>query len=137
MIWVFILAIIVWLLFKFTKEHNEHIRTHVTDFGGMDQKYCELIEFLQEAGMHITKLGSNSIELKNESESANCIMYYIGTTLEILFITNMKMLGCQEKKWRFPDGYPQEKMIEEIENYANWQVEQMIKASNQNMHSIE
>lgn len=135
MIWVFILAIIVWLLFKFTKEHNEHIRTHVTDFGGMDQKYGLLLEFLKGAGMHITKMGKNNIELK--SNNVNCLIYYIGTNLEVLLVSNIPQLGCQKKKWVFPDGYPQEKMIEEIDNYATWQVEQMIKASNQNMHSIE
>ena len=134
MIWILILAVIVWLLFKFVKEHNEHIQTHVTNYGGMDEKYSVLIEFLQGAGMHITKLGASSIELKNKAESANCVMYYIGTHLEILFITNMPLLGYQKKKWVFPDGYPQEKMIEEIDNYANWQVQQMMKVSDNSQY---
>ena len=47
----------------------------------------------------------------------------------------MPQLGCQKKKWVFPDGYPQEKMIEEIDNYATWQVEQMLKASENNQYT--
>ena len=132
MIWILILAVIVWLLFKFAKEHNEHIQTHVTNYGGMDEKYSILIEFLQGAGMHITKMGKNNIELK--SNNVNCLIYYIGTNLEVLLVSNIPQLGCQKKKWVFPDGYPQEKMIEEIDNYATWQVEQMVRTSENNQY---
>ncbi len=82
--------------------------------------------------MQITKMGKNNIELK--SNNVNCLIYYIGTNLEVLLVSNMPQLGCQKKKWVFPDGYPQEKMIEEIDNYATWQVEQMLKASENNQY---
>ena len=132
MIWILIVAVVLWLFFKFTKEQNKHIASHVTNYGGMEQKYDLLLEFLKGAGMQITKRGKNNIELK--SNNVNCLIYYIGTNLEVLLVSNMPQLGCQKKKWVFPDGYPQEKMIEEIDNYATWQVEQMLKASENNQY---
>ena len=128
MIWILIVAVVLWLFFKFTKEQNKHIASHVTNYGGNDL----LLEFLKGAGMQITKMGKNNIELK--SNNVNCLIYYIGTNLEVLLVSNMPQLGCQKKKWVFPDGYPQEKMIEEIDNYATWQVEQMLKASENNQY---
>lgn len=102
MIWILILAVIVWLLFKFAKEHNEHIQTHVTNYGGMDEKYSVLIEFLQGAGMHITKLGTSSIELKNKAESANCVMYYIRYTFRNLVYYEYAAVRIPEKEMGIP-----------------------------------
>ncbi|MCD8274239.1 MAG: hypothetical protein LUC96_04505 [Alistipes sp.] len=130
MIWILILAVLVWLLFKFAKEQNEHIQTHIVDYGGMDVKYAVLLGFLQNTGMHITKLGRNNVEL--DYAKTRCLIYYIGTNLEILLITNISGLGCFEKKWVFPDGYPENKMIEEIDSYADWRLEQLKQISRNN-----
>lgn len=42
------------------------------------------------------------------------------------------LLGNINKKWIFPDGYPQEKMIKEFENYVGWQIEQLQKVAQRN-----
>jgi hypothetical protein len=38
------------------------------------------------------------------------------------------MIGNYSKKWIFPDGYPQEKMIQDIENYCDWLKDRMMKS---------
>jgi len=37
----------------------------------------------------------------------------------------MAMLGTHKHKWSFPHNYPQEKMIEEIEEHMEWNTKQM------------
>ena len=47
MIWILIVAVVLWLFFKFTKEQNKHIASHVTNYGGMEQKY-DLLSLLSK-----------------------------------------------------------------------------------------
>ena len=47
----------------------------------------------------------------------------------------MPLLGSVNKKWSFPDGYPQEKIIEEIENYLTWQMSQLKKITENEPYS--
>ncbi|CCZ10961.1 putative uncharacterized protein [Odoribacter sp. CAG:788] len=57
---------------------------------------------------------------------------YVGVNLEVRMKGYMPLLGNINKKWIFPDDYPQEKMIEEFENYFNWQIEQLKKGAQNN-----
>ena len=57
----------------------------------------------------------------------NWTLDYIGNNLEVKMKGYMPLFGNINKKWIFQDGYPQEKMIEEIENFLSWQMEQFQK----------
>ncbi|MCL2860774.1 MAG: hypothetical protein FWF46_09635, partial [Oscillospiraceae bacterium] len=50
---------------------------------------------------------------------------YVGGNLEIEVKGIAPLIGNYSKKWKYPNGYPQEKMIEEVENYYNWQMQNL------------
>ena len=57
---------------------------------------------------------------------------YASNNLEVRMKGFMPMLGEINKKWIFPDRYPQQKMIQEIEDYMDWQMNQFQKAVKNN-----
>ncbi len=125
--WIIIIAIIIFIIYRFKKDHDEYVDTHLTQFGGMKEKYALLIAVLEFNGFKIQWSRKDIIELANSSSI--CTLTYIGNNLEVNLTQNIAILGHTKKKWIFPDGYPQEKMIEEMQNYAMWQLEQITKYS--------
>ena len=127
MLWIIIIAIVILIIYRIKKEHDEYVDTHLTQFGGMKEKYALLITVLELHGFKIRWSRKDIIELA--SSSSICTLAYIGDNLEVNLVQNSLVLGHTKKRWIFPDGYPQEKMIEEMQNYAIWQLEQIAKYS--------
>ena len=120
MTWAIIFLIIVGFIFYFSKkDYKENIDKNINPFGGMRVKYKVLIDFLVfEGGLNISKITNDRVELK--TNSAIWDLDYIGHNLEINMKALIPIYGNISKKWIYPDGYPQEKMIEEIKNYFDW-----------------
>lgn len=128
--WIIGIAIIGFIIYSINKDHKEHVQTHVSSFGGMQGKYSILINYLKSGGLQVLKVSQDSIILS--SNSMNWTLDYVGNNLEVRMKGYMPLFGNINKKWIFQDGYPQEKMIEEIENYLTWQMEQFQKTMKNN-----
>ena len=46
--WIIVIGIIVFIIYRLTKEHDEYVDKHITSFGGMRVKYKSLIDYLIE-----------------------------------------------------------------------------------------
>ena len=77
--WIIVIGIIVFIIYRLTKEHDEYVDKHITSFGGMR----------------------------------------VWATAQ----------WCRCPEWTYPSGYPQDKMIEEMENYMTWLMEEYQRLS--------
>lgn len=131
MFWIIIIAIIIFVIYQMNKEKNEDIDTHITSVGGMQTKYKILVAYL-------TTHPSSRIENQTKDSliiTCPTMIFYIdviGRELEILLKAKLQIVGDIKKKWKFPDEYPQEKIIEEIENYLTWQLQNIEKMATSN-----
>lgn len=130
MLWIIIIVVVGYVIYLVNKDHKEHVQTHVSNYGGMLEKYSILIKYLQSGGLRIQKVSTDSVILS--SNSMNWTLDYVGNNLEIRMKGYMPLYGNINKKWIFQDGYPQEKMVEEIENYMTWQMDQVQKSLKNN-----
>lgn len=128
--WIIGITVVGLIIYNINKDHKEHVNTHVSNFGGMMEKYGIVINHLKSSGLSIQKTTKDSVILS--SQSATWTLDYVGYNLEVRMKGYMPLLGNISKKWAFPDGYPQEKMIKEFENYFSWQIEQLQKAAQYN-----
>ncbi|MDR0982076.1 MAG: hypothetical protein LBM07_02375 [Culturomica sp.] len=128
--WIIGIAVVGFIIYSVNKDHKEHVQTHVTGFGGMQGKYGILIDYLKSGGLQVQKMTRDSVILS--SNSMYWTLDYVGNDLEVRMKGYIPLLGNINKKWVFQDGYPQEKMLEEIENYLTWQMNQLKKAGENN-----
>jgi len=124
--WVIAIIIVVFIIYLIRKGHNQDVETYVTNFGGMREKYKTLIEhFENEAGLKMTKLTKDHITLTGRS--IYCIDDLRGVT-HIRLYSSLPIVGKITKSWKYPSGYPQETMIQEIKNYLEWELLRMASA---------
>lgn len=128
--WIIGIAVVGLIIYNINKDHKEHINAHVSNFGGMMGKYGLVINYLKSSGLQVQKMTNDCVILS--SKSSTWALDYVGYNLEVRMKGYMPLLGNINKKWTFPDGYPQEKMIEEFNNYEEWQMEQLQKAAQHN-----
>lgn len=126
--WTIGIALLGFIIYLVNKEHKEHVQTYVGNFGGMQGRYSILIDYLQSGGLQIQRESKDSVILS--SNSMNWSLDYIGNNLEVKMKGHIPLLGNINKKWIFQDDYPQEKMIEEIDNYFTWKIEILSKVNN-------
>lgn len=92
-----------------------------------------IINYLQSGGLSVQKATKSSVILS--SQSMTWTLDYVGYNLEVQMNGFLPMLGKINHKWIFHDGYPQDKMIEEIENYMDWQFGQLVNAAHTNPYN--
>ncbi len=132
--WIIVtLGVIGLIIFIVNNDHNDHVKTHVSNQGGMITKYHTVVDYLKSSGMSVHKVTKDGIVIG--SKSMTWTLDYVGYNLEIRMQGFMPLLGSVNKKWAFPDGYPQEKIIEEIENYLTWQISQLKKITENEPYS--
>lgn len=123
--WFTVLVIVGIIIYKINKDYKEHVETHITRFGGMRKKYNLIVDYLLSNGLSIQKETKDGLVFS--SNSMTWMIDQVGYNLEIRLKGFMPFLGNYSKKWIFPSGYPQEKIIEEFENYSQWQMTQFIE----------
>lgn len=126
--WLIGVIVVGLIIYNINKDHKEHVQTHISNYGGMLEKYKVLITYFKSGGLSIQKVTKDSVVLS--SKSMMWTLDYVGYDLEVRMKGFMPLLGNVYKKWIFPGGYPQEKMIEEFENYIDWQMNQINKIIN-------
>ncbi len=127
--WIIIITVVAYIIYKIGKENKEDVQTGVTDYGGMKIKYEVLVNYLtQHPSSKITKLTSDRITIS--SPTATFDLDYVAGDLEINMRAFLPILGNIKKNWKYPDGYPQEKIITEIENYLDWKMDEYKELNN-------
>ena len=122
--WLIGIVIVGFIIYNLVKDRNEDVKAHVTNYGGMQEKYGILIEyFMQHPSSRITRLTSDHVAIS--SSAMTVWIDYVGGKLEISLKSTMPILGNISKKWKYPSSYSQELMIQEIENFLDWNMQQM------------
>lgn len=115
--WIILIVAIVFIIFSVRKDYNSNVDSNITKFGGMQVKYCVLIEYLKHSGLKTQKVTKDSVILSSGSVTLN--LDYVGHNLEVRMTGMSQSFGNISEKWIFRDGYPQEKMIEDINESIN------------------
>ena len=129
MFWtIMIVGVLGYILFSFFKERENMLKSQVDLKGGMAKKYQYLIsEMTGNGNARVEKVTRDHIQIR--SVSRNSITdYYISesfNSVEIRWVAQMSLMGIHKHQWTFPDNYPQDKMIQEIEEFMEWKSKQM------------
>ena len=114
--WISILIIVGIIVFKFLYDTNSS-KKKISSEGGMINKFSVLINLLndhprsniiQDSGNFLT------IGVVGKGVTQKFILIYYADFLEVKYETRSKLLGSQNLKWRFSDGFDQEKAYERI-----------------------
>lgn len=120
MLWIIIIVIVGYIVYSINKDYNKNVKNNISNKERMLVKYKQIIDYLLSGGLSLQKVGKDSVIMS--SKSMRWTLDYVEQNLEVRMNGVMPMLGIVDKKWIFPDGYPQEKMIEEIENFITWKL---------------
>jgi len=121
---IIIVVIVLIVVYLINKDYKSDLNRNVTGQGGMQAKYQTLIIFLTSTTSgEVSKLTSNHVEIT--TKNMKFFIDYVGGDTELLVKGVLPLLGNFSNKWKFQVGYPQEKMIKEIENYFDWQLEKL------------
>lgn len=139
MLYFFTIIIIATIIYTINKDYKNDLRQGVEKHGGMLSKYHILIDyFTLHPASKIIKQTNSSIVIG--SSTITVYIDYVAGDTEIQIKVEQPIVGKFSKTWKFPNGYPQKKMIEEIENYLEWKMKEydnIIKKSESNFYSTE
>ena len=128
--WIIGIAVVIFVIYQINKDYKSDIKSNVSSQGGMQSKYQVLIDYFTcSPSAQITKLTSSNITIT--TPSSTFYIDYVGGSTEVS-LNIMHPTGKISKKWKFPNGYPQEKMIQDIDNYLDWEVGKRKQAMNNN-----
>lgn len=127
---IVIVAIVILVMHNVKKDYNSNVKEHITNQGGMLTKYQILIDYLRSSGMSVQEIGKDYIVLSSKNMTWH--LNQIGMEIEIRVKGFIPTLGNIENSWKYSEDYPQQKMVEEIENYLTWQMRQFQKAMKNN-----
>lgn len=130
MVILIILIVLGYIIYIVSRDKKSNVQRVVTNYGGMLEKYSELIGYLSQGGCQIDKVKNDTVILGTKSMKWS--LDVIGENLEIKMSGFMPMLGNVSHKWIYPHNFSQTRMISDIENYLNWQMNQFISAIENN-----
>lgn len=123
--WIFGIVTVGFIIYLINKDSKEEVQTKVTNQGGMLQKYNILVNhFVNGLPAKITKVTKDSVVIT--ASATEVYLDYVGGNLEVELRGVAPVIGKYSKKWKYPSGYSQEKIIEEIENYTSWLLEKVM-----------
>jgi hypothetical protein len=129
MFWIiFILCIVGYIIYSFTKDRDQMLQRQVDMQGGMAKKYEYIIEYMtNEPSAKVIKVTRDHIHIRAEGNGSatNFLITESFNSVEIEWVGQMAALGTHRHKWTFAHNFPQEKMIAQIEEYMEWKSKQM------------
>lgn len=128
--WIIIIIVVLIVIFNINKNYKESVKTNVTNYGGMLVKYSKLVDYFNSCGMPLQKVTNTSIRFA--SRTFEVYVDCVGGDTEISIKGITPITQTIKNKWVFPNGYPQEKMQSEIENYFEWQLTKAEEAMSNN-----
>ena len=95
----------------------------------MINKYKLLIDYLTSyPSSKIIKLKHDGLIISAPNMTFS--IDYIGYNTEIELMAFLPLVGKFSKKWKYPDDFPQDKIIQEIENFISWELSKVQNMSN-------
>ena len=130
--WIIIIAaIVIYIIYKVISFGNSEVEQKVTDQGGMQIKYKTLIDYFNASpSSKITKLTKDNVIISSPTITFN--IAFIGGQTEILIYAILPLIGEISNRWRYLSNFPQEKIIEEIENFIDGKMKEYQKLANSN-----
>lgn len=128
--WIIIIIVVLIVIFNINKNYKESVKTNVTNYRGMLVKYSKLVDYFTNESMSIQKVTNTSIRLA--SRHIEIYIDCINGDTEIRLRGLTPITKDVNKKWVFPNGYPQEKMQLDLENYFEWQLTKAEEAMSNN-----
>lgn len=128
MVWIIIIVIVGYILYSFFKDRDHMLQRQVDMQGGMANKYAYLINRLtNDPSAKVVKVTRDHVHIRavGNSTATNFFITENFNTVVIEWLGQLGLLGNHKHKWTFPHNYPQEKMIQEIEEYMEWKTNQM------------
>lgn len=123
--WILGIIVMGFVIYLINKDNKEEVRTKITNQGGMLQKYNILVNhFVNGLPAKITKVTKDSVVITDSATEV--YLDYVGGNLEVELRGVAPVIGKYSKKWKYPSGYSQEKIIAEIENYTSWLLEKVV-----------
>lgn len=123
--WILGLIVVGYVIYLINKDYKKEVKTNIINQGGMTQKYSVIINhFVNGLPAKVTKVTKDSVVIT--ASATEVYLDYVGGNLEIELRGVTPVIGNYSKKWKYPNGYPQEKVIEEIENYTGWLLEKVM-----------
>ncbi|RUA30588.1 MAG: hypothetical protein DSY77_13990 [Bacteroidetes bacterium] len=116
MAWIItLLAVLLYLVYKFNNDYRENLKEKVTSKGGMHKKYKELVDYLISTDLSITKITKDSIVLS--SKNMRFDIYLVSNNTEIYFKGYLVLIGEVKKKWVYHHNHTQKDIIKDINNF--------------------
>jgi hypothetical protein len=113
MIWFILIAVVGILIFSISKDYKKEVKDNVAKYGGMQNKYLKLVEYLTNGDFkRIKKITKDNITIEDDSKTT--AIDYIGGNTEIRLKIKHPIYGYINKKWKFEHGYPQKRIINEM-----------------------
>lgn len=113
--WIIIIIIAVgYLIYSVTKDKNRDNKENVANYGGMQIKYKQLIDYLTESDFSkLKRISKDNITI--QTDSFNATIDYFGGKTEVQIAIKHPVYGYTNKKWKYDDGYPQERIISDVD----------------------
>ena len=129
MIWVtLIIGVIGYIIYNFFQDRDHMLQRQVDMNGGMAKKYeCLISRLTSESTAKVVKVTRDHIHIRStgQSTATNFFITESLNSVEIEWVGQSALLGTHKHKWTFVHNYPQEKMLNEIEEYMQWKSKQM------------
>jgi hypothetical protein len=129
MIWTtLIVGIVGYIIYNFFQDRDQMLQRQVDMNGGMAKKYEYLTERLaSEPKAKVVKVTRDHIHIRSTGQSTATDFFITENfnSVEIEWIGQLSLLGTHKHKWTFVHNYPQEKMLNEIEEYMEWKSKQI------------
>lgn len=133
MFWiVLIIGVLGYILYNSFRHKDQVLKIQVDMQGGMAKKYEYIIDRLTKyPTAKVVKVTRDHIHIQSIDQSTITDFYITEcyNSVQIKWEVRMAMLGKHNHKWSFVHNYPQDKIINEIEEYLEWNLKQMIGIS--------
>lgn len=116
--WLLIIAVVGFTIYSIAKDYKKDYKENVSNYGGMQSKYHELIDyFTKRESFELKKLTKDHITLG--VPSITITIDYIGGSTEIRVILFHPLINSISSKWNYPSGFPQKKIILDIQSFVS------------------
>lgn len=129
MVWIILIICFIGYFIYFLRKRDQMLQRQVDINGGMAKKYEYLIESMtNEPGAKVIKVTRDHILIRLNLPTASRSFFYITENFNLVRIeidVISIMTGTLKHKWEFDHDFPQEKMVEEIQEFIQGKAKEM------------
>lgn len=117
MTWIIVLVIAGVVIFYFLKDRDTMLEQNTDSYGGMRQKYANVIAFLtEEPTAKVVKVTRDHIHISNSMNRTRTDFFFTENFdgLEAEWNADLNIMGKHKLKWKFKTDTPEEQIIEKM-----------------------